>query len=50
MLKGALIGGSLRRGWTRRCLAAASTNNLNYGGGVSGVGVTTGAPRGSPNR
>ncbi len=94
MLKGALIGGTLRRGWIRPCLlvvlaalclpatagaashapaysnghayrhgvvpfrgkqhtiaantpgtAAASTNNLNYGGGVSGVGVTTGAPR-----
>ncbi len=24
---------------------AASTNDLNYGGGISGVGVTTGAPR-----
>jgi hypothetical protein len=26
-------------------LQATSTNDLNYGGGISGVGVTTGAPR-----
>src|SRR5215469_9248747 len=25
--------------------AAASPNNLNYGGGVDGIGVTTGSPR-----
>jgi serine protease len=33
------------RSWSARQLAALSANDLNYGGGIDGIGVTTGAER-----
>src|SRR5260370_32880221 len=33
------------RSWPARQLAALSPHDLNYGGGIDGIGVTTGAER-----
>jgi hypothetical protein len=33
------------RSWSARPLAALSANDLNYGGGIDGIGVTTGAEK-----